>query len=119
MLLRPVDHRSDRPLHEQVAASIRRAVVEEGTPGERLPTAADIAAALGVNANTALRALRSLRDEGVVEFRRGRGVTIAEQGDRRGRMAELVGQVVTEARRAGYTIDEVIEMIEMTRSQTK
>lgn len=111
MLLRPVNLQSDQPLHEQVAASIRRSVIDEGEPGERLPTAADIAAALGVNTNTALRALRTLRDEGVVEFRRGRGVTVAAQGSRRGRMAELIEQVVSESRRAGYSLEEVVEMI--------
>lgn len=111
MLLRPLDQLSDQPLHEQVAASVRRSIVEECSPGDRLPTASDIAAALGVNSNTALRALRSLRDEGVVEFRRGRGVTVARRGDTRGRIAELIDRVLTETRRAGYSLDEVIEMM--------
>ena len=65
-------------LHEQVAAEIRRAIADgEAKPGERLPPAKDLAAVLGVNTNTVLRALRTLRDEELLEFRRGRGITVA------------------------------------------
>ena len=71
-----IDPSSLVPLHEQVAAAIRRAIADdEARPGERLPPARDLAAVLGVNANTVLRALRTLRDEGLLEFRRGRGVS--------------------------------------------
>src|SRR6266699_1401416 len=72
-----VDRREATPLHDQVAAEIRRAIAEgEAHPGERLPPARDLAAVLGVNTNTVLRALRLLRDEGLLEFRRGRGITV-------------------------------------------
>src|ERR1700749_2033266 len=72
-----IDPSSPVPLHEQVAAAIRRAIADgEAGPGQRLPPAGDLAAGLGVNANTVFRALRTLRDEGLVEFRRGRGVTV-------------------------------------------
>jgi GntR family transcriptional regulator len=32
---------------------------------------------LGMNRNTVLRATRLLRDEGLLEFRRGHGITVA------------------------------------------
>jgi GntR family transcriptional regulator len=61
-----------------VVGEIRRAVAEgEAKPGERLPPARDLAAELRINRNRVLRALRRLRDEGSLEFRRGRGVTVA------------------------------------------
>src|SRR3954447_24136185 len=82
------------PLHEQVAAEIRRAIVDgEVGPGERLPPARDLAAVLGVNRNTVLRALRILRDEELLEFRRGRGITVVgspERGALVARVKELV-----------------------------
>src|SRR5436190_7790298 len=82
-------------LHEQVAAELRRAIADgEARPGERLPPARDLAAVIGVNANTVLRALRTLRDEGLLEFRRGRGITVAgtpERGAVIERARDLVG----------------------------
>jgi DNA-binding transcriptional regulator YhcF (GntR family) len=73
-----VDRDEPTDLHEQVAGEIRRAIAEgEAKPGERLPPARDLAAELGVNTNTVLRALRQLRDEGLLEFRRGRGISVA------------------------------------------
>jgi GntR family transcriptional regulator len=78
MLRGKLDRGSGIPLFEQTAAEIRRAIaVGEAKPGERLPPARDLAAVLGVNTNTVLRALRQLRDEGLLEFRRGRGITVA------------------------------------------
>lgn len=73
-----VDKSDSTLLHDQVAGDIRRAIAEgEALPGEKLPPARDLAAILGVNTNTVLRALRLLRDEGILEFQRGRGTTVA------------------------------------------
>ena len=78
-----VDRSESTPLHDQVAAEIRRAIAEgEAGPGDRLPLAKDLAAVLGVNKNTVLRALHILREEGLLEFRRGRGITVAGTPER-------------------------------------
>jgi GntR family transcriptional regulator len=112
MLKLRVDRRDSLHLHMQVAAEIRRAIAEgEARPGERLPPARDLAAVLDVNTNTVLRALRLLRDEGLLEFRRGRGVTVAgtpEQGAVLARAKDLLQF----ARRHGYRREDVIELIE-------
>ncbi|MBV8788143.1 MAG: GntR family transcriptional regulator, partial [Mycobacterium sp.] len=59
---------------ESIAASIEDAI-SGGTlaPGDALPPVRDLAAQLGVNANTAAAAYRLLRDRGAVETAGRRG----------------------------------------------
>src|SRR6266513_3691524 len=101
-----VDRAEPTDLYEQVAGEIRRAIADgEAKPGERLPPACDLAAVLGVNTNTVLRALRQLRDEGLLEFRRGRGITVLGVPQR----SELIARakdLVQLARHHGYRVDE-------------
>jgi len=106
-----VDRSETTELHEQVAAEIRRAIADgEAGPGERLPPARDLAAVLGVNANTVLRALRALRDEGLLEFRRGRGITVAGT-PQHGVVVERARELVRFARAHGYRTDELVRII--------
>jgi GntR family transcriptional regulator len=112
MLDSKLDHRSPIPLFEQTAAEIRRAIADgEAKPGERLPPARDLAAVLGVNTNTVLRALRALRDEGLVEFRRGRGITVTGSPEQ-GAVVQQARNLVQFARQQGYRLDELIKVIE-------
>jgi GntR family transcriptional regulator len=107
-----VDRAEPTDLHEQVAAEIRRVIAEgEAKPGERLPPARDLAAVLEVNRNTVLRALRQLRDEGLLEFRRGRGITVAATPDH-GAVVAHARELVRLARKHGYRRDELIRIIE-------
>jgi len=111
MLRVKVDRSASMPLHDQVAAAIRRAIADgEAGPGDRLPLAKDLAAVLGVNKNTILRALHTLRDEGLLEFRRGRGITVAGSA-RQGAVLERVRDLVEFAGREGYRPPEIIRLI--------
>jgi len=65
---------------------------------------------LGVNANTVFRALRMLRDEGLLEFRRGHGVTVAGSPER-GAVVARARDLLTFARQHGFRRDELVEMI--------
>ena len=110
--MRKIDRRDPTDLYEQVAAEIRRAIADgEAKPGERLPPAKDLAAVLGVNTNTVLRALRLLRDEGLLEFRRGRGISVTGTPER-GAVVQRAKELVDFARHHGYRTDELIEIIE-------
>ena len=112
MLKVKIDRQEPTELFEQVAAEIRRAIADgEAKPGERLPPARDLAAVLGVNTNTVLRSLRLLRDEGMLEFRRGRGVTVAGTPEK-GAVIARARDLVSFARQQGYRRDELIQLIE-------
>jgi GntR family transcriptional regulator len=112
MLKVKIDRQEPTELFEQVAAEIRRAIADgEAKPGERLPPARDLAAVLGVNTNTVLRSLRLLRDEGLLEFRRGRGVTVAGTPEK-GAVIVRARELVRFARQQGYRRDELISLIE-------
>jgi GntR family transcriptional regulator len=114
MLTVNVDRRSPLALHDQVAAEIRRSLADgEARPGERLPPAKDFAAVLGVNVNTVLRAFRILRDEGLLEFRRGRGVTVAGTPEQ-GRLVSQLHELVRTARQEGFGREEVVGMLRRT-----
>jgi GntR family transcriptional regulator len=111
MLKVNVDRDDSVLLHDQVAADIRRAIAEgEAGPGERLPLVKDIAAILGVNKNTVLRAMHLLRDEGLLEFTRGRGITVSGTPEK-GAVLRQVRELVDFARHQGYRREDLIEMI--------
>ncbi len=112
-MLIKIDSNDQRALHEQIASAIRRQIGEgQLTVGERLPPAEEIARALGVNVNTVLRALRALRDEGVLDFRRGRGVTVARCANGRGAVLEQARKLLELAKVHGYSSAEVIALLE-------
>jgi GntR family transcriptional regulator len=108
-----IDRSDPALLHDQVAGDIRRAIADgEAEPGEKLPPARDLAAVLGVNTNTVLRALRLLRDEGLLEFQRGRGITVAGKAPERSVVFTKARELVQVARREGFRRDDLVRLIE-------
>lgn len=79
MLFR-IDPTAEEPLFEQLASQVRAAVIRgELSPGDRLPSARELAASLEINLHTVLHAYQDLRDEGLIELRRGRGAVVADR----------------------------------------
>lgn len=78
-MLVTIDPAAPDPLHAQIAKSIRSEIARGAVkPGMRLPAARDLASSLGVNMHTVLRAYATLRDDGVVDMRRGRGAVVTK-----------------------------------------
>lgn len=112
-MLWTVDHGSRRSLQDQIAASVRRGLAEgQLSVGERLPPAQELADALDVDRNTVLAAYRQLRDAGVLEFRRGRGVRVVGQIEAHPAVEHAVVELVELASRHGYSRTDVARMIE-------
>jgi len=110
--LKEVNRSETTYLHDQVAAEIRRAITEgEAGPGDRIPQAKDLAAVLGVNTNTVLRALHILRDEGLLEMGRGRAIVVAGTPDR-GAVVTRAKELVSFARAHGYRRDELMALLQ-------
>jgi GntR family transcriptional regulator len=106
-----IDRSDPTPLHEQVAAAIRRAIAEgEAGPGDRIPQARDLAHVLGVNKNTVLRALRLLRDEGLLEMGRGRATRVTGTPDHSA-LVEKTTELIRLARDQGYRRDDLVALI--------
>jgi GntR family transcriptional regulator len=111
-MLLNLDPTSGLPLYSQIAAAVRRAVADgDVTAGDRLPAARDLAKSLDVNMHTVLRAYSDLRDEGVIELRRGRGAIVREGSSSLAHVHHLVVELAAEAGRHGVSFDEVVEML--------
>ena len=108
-----IDHSSNQSLHDQIAGQIRAAIAN-GTlsAGERLPPARELASGLDVNINTLLRALQTLRDEGLLDMRRGRGTLVTGAAPSKARFVELAEQLVREARHSGLSRDQILQLVE-------
>ena len=112
MLFR-IDPTSDEPLYAQLASQVRSGIARGTlTTGERLPSARDLATSLEVNLHTVLHAYQELRDENLIELRRGRGAVVTGHGSPD--LAELhaaVDALVTTSRRLGVAPETVTTLV--------
>ncbi|UNO39473.1 GntR family transcriptional regulator [Streptomyces sp. MST-110588] len=112
MLFR-VDPGSGVPLGDQIAACVRGAVADGSVrAGERLPAARALAESLGVNVHTVLRGYQRLREEGLIELRRGRGAVVTGTASpARARLGETAERLIAQARTLGLTDEEIIALV--------
>ena len=116
MLFR-VDSASPASLADQIATQVRSGVVSGAlTPGERLPAARDLAVALRVNMHTVLRAYTTLRDEGAIELRRGRGAVVTAKGLDTAELEQSARHLLDVGRRHGVTLAQLHTLLDQEAS---
>jgi DNA-binding transcriptional regulator YhcF (GntR family) len=111
MLIR-IDPSDPSPLYEQIELQVRSAIGDGSLPpGERLPTARELAEDIGVNVHTVLRAYGSLRDAGLIELRPRRGAVVAAASPPRQQLAAMARGLIDQAREHGLTSAEIVDLI--------
>lgn len=112
-MLLTIEESDDRPLYQQLAASVRRSISDGGlAPGDPLPPTRDAAAALGVNPETVQRAYRLLADDDVVVSRVGRGTRVRDDVDvDRFGLDRAIADLVARARDLGWSRDDLARRI--------
>ncbi|MEU2649404.1 GntR family transcriptional regulator [Streptomyces albidoflavus] len=119
-MLLHIDPGSSVPLGDQVAAAARAAIASGGfAAGDRLPAARTLADSLGVNVHTVLRGYQQLRDEGLIELRRGRGAVVTRTDTVSSRAALLphARTLVAEARSLGLDEKEILALVRETLAE--
>lgn len=109
-----VDDESAIPVYAQLSEQVLGALARgDLQTGEQLPSVRDVAAALGINANTVNHAYAELESIGAVETRRGRGTFVA--GRRRlppaPGLVELAEAFVARAHALGYGGRQIVEAV--------
>ncbi|AQY00999.1 GntR family transcriptional regulator [Microbacterium foliorum] len=116
MLIR-IDPDSARPLFDQVAASVRADVLAGRlTPGDRLPSARELADALEINLHTVLRAYQQLRDEGLIDLRRGRGAVVSPAAAPLAELSHDIAALVARAASLGLSPPTLAALIKETEA---
>jgi GntR family transcriptional regulator len=74
-----IDRRTGTAVYVQLMQQVRQAIrMGRLAPGDRLPTAREVAEHAGINPNTVLKAYRELEMAGLVEPRQGSGTYVRE-----------------------------------------
>ena len=106
------------PLYQQIVAGLRREVSEGRlTPGTALPSFRNLAQDLLISVITVQRAYEELEREGIIYRRQGLGTFVADDADRKSRLAKkerarvLLAEALKEAAEAGLESSEVIDLL--------
>ena len=104
---------SGGPIFEQIAKNVQQMLARGAlSPGDKLPSARDLAGTLNVNPNTIVHAYAELETRGVIEKRRGLGTFVRMNapidGLRHDMLHEAANAYADEGRQLDATVQEAI-----------
>ena len=107
-------------IYEQIINQLKNAIVTgELSAGEALPSIRALASDLDVSVITTKRAYEELEKEGLIRSVAGKGFYVCEYNTDYLKEKQLMmlekrlGEVITEAKQAGISCDELKEMVEV------
>jgi len=118
------------PVYRQIMDQVASGLATGGLrPGDQLPTVRQLAVDLAVNPNTVVRAYRELEIRGLLETQQGTGTFIStnsdstqkakleDNGERQKRLARIAGDCLARAGAEGFSLDEVIALLQDMRAE--
>ena len=111
-----------RQLIDQVQAAVAAGVL---AAGDQLPTVRQVAVDLVINPNTVLRAYREMEIRGTLDTQQGSGTFIADRkieyskGERERQLGQLVGEFVSRAGSAGFTVEQLAKALHELSPQSE
>lgn len=124
MVVFRVDRRSGLPAYLQIVHQVEQALrMGALAEGDKLPTAAQVAATTKVNPNTTLKAYRELERSGLVEVRQGAGTFITRslatpQTAPESPLRTRLGEWLREARAEGLSERDVTTLFDALLTET-
>ena len=111
-----IDFRSGVPIYLQIVEQVKTLLLEgELKPDDQLPTVRQLASDLRVNFNTVARAYRILDEAGMISTQQGRGTYLIDTSQtevvtyiNRQTIEGLVENLLTEAKKMGYTQQDIL-----------
>lgn len=111
-----MEFNDNKPIYRQIVDYAYNLIIDGSwTPGTRIPSVRELAADLGVNTRTVLKAMEDLQDGDIIEPRRGMGFILANDasakvtGARRREFFDVtLPAIAGEMKRLGISPDELL-----------
>jgi GntR family transcriptional regulator len=121
-----LDAHSGVPVYRQLIDQVQGGIAAGALViGDQLPTVRQVAVDLVINPNTVSRAYREMEIRGTVDTQQGSGTFIADKkieyskGERERQLGQLVGEFVSRAGSAGFTVEQLVSALREFSSEVE